>query len=131
MTKTITKQVKDLTFKDLNEICSRQDDCSPKCPLCNTDICHGSYSQVEVFERGVKYAETVIAFETNNADYIENETITQANTKSCERKNYLWFDYECDREEAISLTEDQVRLFNYITSRTDIGKLEEFTCKEI
>lgn len=131
MTKTITKQVKDLTFKDLYEICSKQDDCSLHCPLCGTDICHGSYSHEELFEHGVKYAKTVITFETDDAEYMEDETMIQTNTKSRERKNYLWVYDEYDSAEAISLTEDQVRLFNYITDSTYIGKLEEFKCKEI
>lgn len=131
MKKTITKQVKDLTFKDLDEICSKQDDCSLHCPLRNANICHGNYSHEEVFERGVKYAELVITFETDDAEYIENETMIQTNTKSRERKNYLWVYDECDSAETISLTEDQVRLFNYIASCACIGDLKEFKCKEI
>lgn len=131
MTKTITKQVKDLTFKDLYEICSRHDDCSPRCPLSDADVCHGSYSHIDIFERGVDCAETVITFETDDAEYIENETMIQTNTKSHERKNYLWIYDGCDDVEVISLTEGQVRLFNYIANYTDIGILKEFTCKEI
>ena len=131
MTKTITKQVKDLTFKDLNEICINQRDCFSNCPLYIAKICHGDYSHEEVFERGAEHPEVVITFETNNAEYIKNETMTQANTKSCERKNYLWVYDECDSMEVISLTEDQVRLFNYIANCASIGKLEEFICKEI
>lgn len=131
MTKTINKKVKDLTFKDLHEICSRQDNCSLHCPLCEADVCHGSYSHEEIFKYGAERGEIVITFETNNAKYIEEETTVQANTKNHERKNYLWVYDECDSAETISLTEDQVRLFNYIASCVCIGDLKEFKCKEI
>lgn len=131
MKKTIAKKVKDLTFKDLHEICSNQNDCSLHCPLCDADICHGSYSHEEVFKYGADRGEIVITFETDDTEYMEDETMIQTNTKSRERKNYLWVYDEYDSAEAISLTEDQVRLFNYITDSTYIGKLEEFKCKEI
>lgn len=131
MTKTINKKVKDLTLKDLHEICSNQNDCSLHCPLYNVNICHGSYSHEAVFERSVKYAEVVIAFETKNDEYVENETTAQANTKSCERKNYIWIYEEGDNGTALSLTEDQVRLFDYIIDCADIGNLIEAEFKEI
>lgn len=131
MKKTISKQVKDLTFKDLYEICRNQNVCSSHCPLCNADICHGNYSHEENFKRGMENAEIVIAFETNNDEYIENEATTQMNTKSCERKNYIWIYYEGDNGVALSLTEDQAKLFNYITDRADIGNLIEAVFEEI
>lgn len=131
MKKTITKQVKDLTFKDLYEICSRHDDCSSRCPLSNADICHGSYSHIDIFERGVEYAEIVIAFEANNDEYIEDGATTQINTKSSERKNYIWIYEKGDNGTALSLTEDQARLFDYITDCADIGNLVEAVFKEI
>lgn len=131
MTKTISKKVKELTFKDLHEICSNQDDCSPSCPLCNANICHGSYSHIYIFGRGVDCAELVITFETDDDEYIENETITQTNTKSCERKNYMWIYEEGDNGVALSLTEDQARLFDYIADCADIGNLIEAVFEEI
>lgn len=130
MTKTISKKVKDLTIKDLHEICSKQERCS-QCPLYEADICHCNYSHEEVFSNGVDSLETIITFETNNDEYIEDEATTQTNTKSCERKNYIWVYDECDSAETISLTEDQVRLFNYIADCACIGYLKEFKCKEI
>lgn len=131
MTKTISKQVKDLTFKDLHEICSKQSDCSSHCPLCKADICHDSYSHEELFEHGVKYAKTVITFETNDSECTEDETTTQMNTKNYERKNYMWIHEDGDNGTALSLTEDQARLFDYITDCADIGNLVEAVFKEI
>lgn len=130
MTKTINKKVKDLTIKDLHEICSKQERCS-QCPLYEADICHCNYSHEEVFSNGADSLETIITFETNNDEYIEDETMTQTNTKSCERKNYMWIYEDGDNGTALSLTEDQARLFDYITDCADIGNLIEANFKEI